>query len=142
MIARALTLTVVLLALPAAADQFKSFDDVEVHYAVVNTLFLQPDVAAHYGIVRGKDRAIVNLSVLGHDGVALLADVTGTAVNLLSQQAPLQFSVIREGDAIYYIASITYTDQDVLRFRIAVNAPDRGPMNLEFQQQMFVEPGK
>jgi len=142
MIARALTLTVVLLALPAAADQFKSFDDVEVHYAVVNTLFLQPDVAAHYGIVRGKDRAIVNLSVLGHDGVALLADVTGTAVNLLSQQAPLQFSVIREGDAIYYIASITYTDQDVLRFRIAVNAPDRAPMNLEFQQQMFVEPGK
>jgi hypothetical protein len=107
---------------------------------VVNTLFLEPDVAKHYGVVRAKDRAIVNLSVLGTDGKAILADVSGVAVNLLSQQAPLAFSTIREGESIYYVAPIRYTDQDVLRFRIAVKVPDREPMNLEFQQLMYVGP--
>ena len=74
-----------------AADQFKAFDGVEVHYVVVNTLFLQPDVAARYGVVRANDRAIVNLSVINDDGAAVLGEVTGSTINLLSQTAPLQF---------------------------------------------------
>jgi hypothetical protein len=140
MIRRAILVLIALIALPSSAEQFKAFDDIEVHYVVVNTLFLEPDVAKHYGVVRAKDRAIVNLSVLGADGKALLADVSGVAVNLLSQQGPLAFSTIREGESIYYIAPIRYTDQDVLRFRIAVKVPDREPMNLEFQQLMYVGP--
>ncbi len=140
MICRTLVFLFALFVLPASAEQFKAFDDVEVHYIVVNTLFLQPDVANRYGVVRAKDRAIVNVSVLGPDGKALLGDVTGVTVNLLSQQAPLPFSTIREGESIYYIAAIRYTDQDVLRFRIAVNVPNRAPMNLEFQQLMYIGP--
>jgi len=140
MIRRAILVLIALIALPSSAEQFKAFDDIEVHYVVVNTLFLEPDVAKQYGVVRAKDRAIVNLSVLGADGKALLADVSGVAVNLLSQQGPLAFSTIREGESIYYIAPIRYTDQDVLRFRIAVKVPDREPMNLEFQQLMYVGP--
>lgn len=140
MIRRTLLVLIALIALPSSAEQFKAFDDIEVHYVVVNTLFLEPDVAKHYGVVRAKDRAIVNLSVLGADGKAILADVSGVAVNLLSQQAPLAFSTIREGESIYYVAPIRYTDQDVLRFRIAVKVPDREPMNLEFQQLMYVGP--
>ena len=46
--------------------------------------------------------------------------------------------MIKEGDAIYYIAPLRYTDQDVLRFRVTITVPDRAPMNLEFQQQMYV----
>jgi hypothetical protein len=60
-----------LFAATAAAEQFKAFGDIEVHYAVVNTLFLQPNVAARYGIVRATDRAIVNVSVVDHDGATL-----------------------------------------------------------------------
>jgi len=140
MIRRTLLVLIALLALPSSAEQFKAFDDIEVHYVVVNTLFLDPDVAKRYGVVRAKDRAIVNLSVLGGDGKALLADVAGVTVNLLSQQATLTFATIREGESIYYIAPIRYTDQDVLRFRIAVKLPDRDPMNVEFQQLMYVAP--
>ena len=128
------------IAFPAAAEQFRSFDDVDLHYVVVNTLFLQPDVAARYGLVRGKDRAIVNLSVLQHDGAALLGTVTGATINLLGQRAPLEFKMTREGEAIYYIAELRFTDQDVLRFDLTVDVPDRAPMRLEFQQQMYVEP--
>jgi hypothetical protein len=131
---------IALIALPSAAEQFKAFDDIEVHYVVVNTLFLEPDVAKHYGVVRAKDRAIVNLSVLGGDGRALLGEVAGFTINLLSQQAPLAFATFREGESIYYIAPIRYTDQDVLRFRITVKVPDREPMNVEFQQLMYVAP--
>jgi len=140
MIRRTLLVLIALIALPSSAEQFKAFDDIEVHYVVVNTLFLDPDVAKHYGVVRAKDRAIVNLSVLGADGKALSADVAGVTVNLLSQQATLTFATIREGESIYYIAPIRYTDQDVLRFRIAVKLPDRDPMNVEFQQLMYVAP--
>jgi len=138
MIKRALFSLVALLALPVAADQFKSFDGIDVHYIVVNTLFLQPDVAARYNVVRANDRAIVNLSVIDDKGAAMLAEVTGSTINLLSQTAPLQFAVIKEGDAIYYIAPLQYTDQDVLRFRVTIAVPSRAPMNLEFQQQMYV----
>ncbi len=127
-----------LLTRVAYAEQFKAFDDVQVHYIVVNSLFLQAEVAAHYGIVRGKDRAIVNVAALGADGAALSAQVTGVAVNLLSQQMPLEFETITDGPAIYYIAPLRYTDQDVLRFRITVVVADHDPMQLEFQQQMYV----
>ena len=91
-----------------------------------------------YGVVRANDRAIVNLSVIDEKGVSVLGEVTGSTINLLSQTAPLQFSVINEGDAIYYVAQLRYTDQDVLRFRLTINVPNRAPMNLEFQQQMYV----
>jgi len=128
------------IAFPAAAEQFRSFDDVDLHYVVVNTLFLQPEVAARYGLVRGKDRAIVNLSVLQHDGVALLGTVTGVTINLLGQRTPLEFKTTREGEAIYYIAELRFTDQDVLRFHLTIDVPGRAPMQLEFQQQMYVEP--
>jgi hypothetical protein len=89
-------------------------------------------------VVRANDRAIVNLSVIDEKGVSVLGEVTGSTINLLSQTAPLQFSVINEGDAIYYVAQLRYTDQDVLRFRLTINVPNRAPMNLEFQQQMYV----
>ena len=135
---RALLSLITLLATTAAADQFKSFDGIDVHYVVVNTLFLQPDIAARYNVTRANDRAIVNLSVIDDKATALSAEVTGSTINLLSQTAPLQFAEIKEGEAIYYVAPLRYTDKDVLRFRVTITVPDRAPMNLEFQQQMFL----
>jgi hypothetical protein len=129
-----------LFAVPTSAEQFKAFGDIEIHYAVVNTLFLQPDIAARYGIVRDTDRAIVNVSVLDRDGATLAANVSGISVNLLNQEVVIAFSTIKEDESTYYIAPIRYTDQDVLRFRIDVAVPNRAPMRLEFQQRMYVEP--
>ena len=104
----------------------------------MNTLFLQPDIAARYNVTRANDRAIVNLSVVDDSGTAVSAEITGSTVNLLSQTASLEFAEIKEGDAIYYIAPLRYTDQDVLRFKVNITVPDRAPMNLEFQQQMYL----
>ena len=135
---RGLLSLIAFLSTTATADQFKSFDGIDVHYIVVNTLFLQPDIAARYNVTRANDRAIVNLSVVDDSGAAVSADVTGSTVNLLSQTSPLEFAEIKEGDAIYYIAPLRYTDRDVLRFKVTITVPDRTPMNLEFQQQMFL----
>ena len=135
-----LFVTGALFAMSSAAEQFKAFGDIEVHYAVVNTLFLEPDVAKQYGIVRDTDRAIVNVSIVNHDGATLAADLSGVTVNLLNQEAKLTFDAIKEDTSTYYIASLRYTDQDVLRFRIDVVLPDNPPMRLEFQQRMYVEP--
>ncbi|HEY6598303.1 MAG TPA: DUF4426 domain-containing protein, partial [Pseudomonadales bacterium] len=106
MMRRLAALATLAFATTVAAEQSKDFGDVEVHYIVVNTLFLQPDVAARYGVVRSSDRAIVNLSVLDQNGVALLGEVTGDTINLMSQRTPLEFATIREGEAVYYIAPI------------------------------------
>jgi len=135
---RAILSLIALLATNAAADQFKSFEGINVHYIVVNTLFLQPEIAARYNVTRASDRAIVNLSVIDDNGSPLSAEVTGSTINLLSQTAPLQFAELREGEAIYYIAPLRFADLDVLRFRVTITIPDREPMNLEFQQQMFL----
>jgi len=137
---RALLLAFALIAArPALAAQFVTWGDVEVHYIVLNTLGLLPEIAAHYGIVRGGDRAIVNVSVIGADGTPRDADVSGTATNLLDQTTALEFRRIEDGGAIYFIAQLVHTDRDVLRFRIHVD--DRRGANgvLEFQQEMWTE---
>jgi hypothetical protein len=61
-----LSLFLALLSLPASAQLSERFGPYELHYSVVNTTFLAPKVAAAYNLVRGKDRAILNLAVREH----------------------------------------------------------------------------
>ena len=134
-----ITLLLALLAAPVAAEQLQKFGDIEVHYVVVNSSFLDPAVASRYGVQQGKDRAFVNLSVLDANGKSLDATVTGTTLNLLNQESVLSFNEIKEADSIYYIAPLRFTDRDTLRFRIDVVLTGRAPMRVEFQQQMFID---
>lgn len=136
----ALLLTTILIATPAFAAQFRTFGDIEVHYSVVNTLFLERSITSQYGIERGRDRAIVNIAVLDHDGTPVAATVTGTALDLLNHEQPLSFRAIEEPTSVYYLAPLKYTDGDVLRFRIEVRLPNHQPMQLDFQQSMYVAP--
>ena len=40
------------------AQQMRRFGDYEIHYIVIPTTTLQPDIAARYDISRGKDKAL------------------------------------------------------------------------------------
>jgi hypothetical protein len=113
--------------------------DVEVHYVVVNTLFLEPEVASRYGIVRGRDRAILNVSVVGPDGYPRDAAVSGTYKNLLGHVSTLEFSRFEEGSAIYFIAPLKVTDQDVLRFDLAIDDRRGNAGSIEFLERMWVQ---
>ena len=108
----------------AQNDISKDFGDYRVYYSVFNSSFITPDVADLYGLTRGANRALVNISLvkLSEDGnsLGLPAQVSGEARNLFAQSTPLRFIEIDEGDATYYLASFTFEDQDPLHFTINV----------------------
>jgi len=124
-------------AVSALAEQKKMLGPYEAHYVVVQSTFFSEDVAAKYDIVRGRDRALMNLSFLDDSLTPVAVQLTGIVKNLLSQETELDFREVREGPAIYYLAEVRHTDRETLRFRIEVTTPDGEARTLEFQQQMF-----
>jgi hypothetical protein len=115
----------------------QKFGDWEVHYILVPTTFLKPAIAEQYGIVRGRDRAYLNISVLDRGLDPVPVDIDGTMTNLLGQQQHLEFREVREGNAIYYLTAIKYTDREVLRFEILLTPPEDSIKTLKFQQKMY-----
>ena len=126
-------------AMLVGAEQRRSFGGWEVHYVVVPTGFLKPAIAAQYGITRGRDRALVNVSVLDPAGVPQRVEIEGSVKNLLGQLQPLEFREVTEGEAVYYLASIKHTHEEVLRFDLSATAPDAPLMQLQFQQKLYWE---
>ena len=122
-----------------AAEQSQSFGGWDVHYVVIPSTFLQPQIAAQYGITRAKDRALVNVSVIGQAGDATRCKVAGSASNLLGQRLELEFREVTEGDAVYYLAELKHDNEEVLRFRITARVPGEREMRLEFQQKLYWE---
>ena len=136
---KAATAVLILVAGVLSAEQKQAFGDYEVHYSVFNPSFLRAEVAERYDVVRGRDKAVVNVSILdGERSVAL--PVTGTVKNLLGQLQPLDFREVKEGEAVYYLAMLTYQDRDTLRFEITADLPGYGPAILQFQETLYWEP--
>jgi hypothetical protein len=107
-------------AVPASAQQSEMFGPYELHYSVVNTTFLEPGVAATYGITRGKKRAILNLAVREHLAEGTEARkllVQGRTWDLIQNQF-LSFEEIREGPAIYYIAEFKFINEEWRFFEV------------------------
>ena len=128
-----------ILVFSANAEQKKTLGNWDVHYMVVGTPFLTPDVAANYGIVRSKFNALINISVLdSKTGTAQRADVTGVAKNLIGNSKKLTFKKVEEGDAIYYLAMLPFRDQETFRFEIDVRKGSN-QQTLKFQQKMYVD---
>ena len=87
----------------AQAQQSEIFGPYEFHYSVVNSTFLAPEVAATYGIVRGKKHAILTLAVREESapaGETLSMQLQGRTWDLIQNQT-LEFLEIREGKAVY-----------------------------------------
>jgi hypothetical protein len=123
----------------AHGEQKQVFGDYEVHYIVLPTVSLNAEVADKYGLPRGRNRSLVNISVLDLDGKAVSAIVTGSSTNLLGQNQTLQFAEVREGDAIYYLALLRHANEEYHRVAIDVVLPNSNTAALRFQQQMFWE---
>ena len=132
-----------LLAAPLAqAQQSEMFGPFELHYAVVNSTFLEPKVAATYGITRGERRAILNLAVREHVGDTTEARsmlLQGRARDLVQRGAALEFQEIREGPAIYYIAEFEFLDEEWLFFEIDFR-PDGADQtySFKFKHQLYI----
>jgi len=127
-----------LTATHAAAEQLQSFGNWDIHYVVVPSTFLRPEIALQYSVVRAKNRSLVNISVLDKAGKATRGKIRGTTVNLLGQLQALEFREVAEASAIYYLAEIEHDNEEVLRFRITATIDGR-ELLVEFQQKLYWE---
>jgi hypothetical protein len=125
-----------LLALPAFAERKQTFGELDVHYSVFNSSFLQPDVAAAAGLTRSKTVGVLNIAAL-KDGKGQAAKVSGTLKNLLGQTNELQFKQVLESGAVYYLAEFPLREREMLTFSINVQVGDGAPHTLTFNQEVF-----
>ena len=119
-----------------SAEQKQVFEGWEVHYVVVNSMFLTPQNAEKYGVVRAKDRAVVTISVLDPEGKSVKTKLEGTYTTQLSQVRELEFDEIDES-AVYYIATVRFTEQEILRFKVEVELP-QGKRTVQFSQKLYL----
>lgn len=127
----------------AALANEVDFDSHVVHYNVINTTFLSPEVARAYDVRRSSTRALANVAIMerGDSGMKpATATVTGQAVNLNQQARTLQFREIRDGEAIYHLAEVPVRGGEVLDFQIRIGVEDRTePMEIRFRQTFFAD---
>ena len=139
-----LWLPLLLLALPATAQQSEMFGPYELHYSVVNTTFLEPKVAATYGITRSKKRAILNLAVreqqAGGGDEARTMQLKGRTWDLIQNGHELKFQEIREGPAIYYIAEFKFLNEEWRHFEVHFR-PEGADQTYTFKlkQQLYTD---
>ena len=124
-------------------NYYKEFDGYKVHYSVFSSTSISAEMARRYGLVRSQDRVFVNIAVVPEDkefgGVA--AKVTGSAKNLIQLESRLDFKEIKEQDAVYYLATLRHTNNEIFHFAITVDPPgSNGPFELTFTKELFTNP--
>ena len=113
-----------------------------IHFSAQTTDQLPPAVAREYNIVRSKNRAMLNVSVLKKpDNMPVTADVTVKTVNLTGQLKNITMREIKEpGDvvAIYYIGDTTVANREVLVFDISIKPDGEDTTSdVRFKKQFF-----
>lgn len=127
-------------AQPAGATSIDIGDHV-VHFSAQSTDQLPPEVARAYNIVRSKNRAMLNVSVLREaDNSAVAAIVTVRTVNLTGQLKSITMRRIDEQEAIYYIGEVAVANREVLVFDISVTPEGADTTSeLRFKRQFYTD---
>lgn len=138
----ALSLLLLLCGWNVRAEQFVEDDAYVVHYSAFNSTMLQPEVAKAYDLMRSRQRAVMNIAVQRKmpDGSckAVMAQLKGYTGALGGSERPLDFKVVSEGDAIYYLAEFLIGNGEKLNFDIVVQpTPEASPIKVSFTQEFF-----
>lgn len=104
----------------AQAQNSARLGDVVVHYSAVRSDFFAPQVARRYGFVRSSTRAVLTVSLLRGDKVAVPGQVTASAEYPSGQPFAIPLDEIREGNAIYYLGEFRIQTPVTLKFHIDV----------------------
>lgn len=138
-------LLIPLAAVTVKAQQSERFGNYELHFSVVNTTFLDPDVASQYGIVRGKRRGIVNIAVREHlegkgdaEAPTVPMELKGRSWDLISGQ-PMNFLEINEDSAVYYIGDFKFINREWRWFELTFRpqGADRTYTH-KFKHQLYI----
>lgn len=142
---RAVALFLLLALCPLLrAEQFVQFGDLQVHYNVFNSTSISAEMAAQYGLTRGENIALVNVAGRREqpDGTTtpVKLELEGTVANLIGQMRPLDFLLVEEPGAVYYILTTRFTDRETLRFRLTVTDTETGrEWPMEFQKELWAQ---
>lgn len=138
-----LCMVLMLLGSAAKAQLSERFGPYELYYSVVNTTFIEPGVAAEYGLARGSRRAIINLALREHleDGstVAREMDLEGQSWDLTQSRINFDFIKVVEGPAIYYIGEFKFINREWRFFDVSFTP--RGSTEryqFDFKKQMYI----
>lgn len=132
---------------PAApADQrSQDFGSHVLHFNALSTDQLQPAVAQQYGIVRSKNRAMLNISIVkkveGTAGQPVPGNVSATARNLTGQLKTITLREIKDGGAVYYIADLPVANGETLKFDIEATPVDgqSEAFRVSFNQEFYAD---
>lgn len=106
----------------------RDFGDYVLHFNAISTDQLAPDVAKTYNIVRSKNRALLNVSIVkkvaGSTGEPVPGAVAALVANDTGQLKDANLREIREGQAVYYIADFAVSPGETLVFTV-----DATPIN-------------
>jgi len=123
------------------AENMKKMGAMQIHYMAINATFLTPKVAKAYNIERSRFNGLLNISVLDDTKDSTPAKkvmIQGKARNDLGQIKNLEFDEVKEGDAIYYLAQIKYSDEETFYFDITIS-DGKETHQLKFKQKFYVD---
>jgi hypothetical protein len=112
-----------------------------IHFSAQSTDQLPPEIARAYNILRSKNRAMLNVSVLRKsDSVPVTAVVKVKTVNLTGQLKNVTMRQIDEQEAIYYIGETAVANRETLVFDISV-LPDgeEQASDVRFKRQFYTD---
>ena len=124
-----------------AGVSFVDIGDHVVHFSAQSTDQLPPEVARAYSIVRSKNRAMLNVSVL-EDGTdkAVTAEVTVKTVNLTGQLKNVTMRKVPDQEAIYYIGETPVANRETLIFDITVRPEGAETASeVRFKRQFYTD---
>lgn len=130
-------------AQPAGATS-SDIGDFVVHFSAQSTDQLTPEVARAYNIVRSKNRAMLNVSIIRKaDSMPVTANVSVQTVNLTGQLKSVTMRKIEEpGDvvAIYYIGETPVANRETLVFDISVTPEgSQTSSDVRFKRQFYTD---
>lgn len=125
---------------PAEASSIDIGDHV-VHFSAQLTEQLPPEIAQTYNIVRSKNRAMLNVSVISEQsGTSVPATVSVKTVNLTGQLKNVNMRKIQEQEAIYYIGETQISNRETLVFDIRVLPEGKAdPAELRFKRDFYTD---
>ena len=127
-----------------ATESVKDFGDYVLYFNALITDQLTPDIAREYGIVRSKNRAMLNVSIHRKlaDGrtEAVMGAVSASAINLNGQLETMTLRMIQEETAIYYVGELAISDGEVLIYTVdATPSNEASRFTVRFKKQFFIE---
>ena len=113
--------------------------DITIHYNALSSRNIPAEVASQYGITRSGRTGIINIAVQKGDK-PVIANIFGHGKNLAGQLKELAFKEIKEENAIYYIATFTFSNGEKLSFDLQVQAEKQGKLlPVSFKQTLYAD---